>query len=337
MPDINVSVVVPIFNAASNGRLNRMLNSLKAQSIQNVEFILVFDCPTDNSYDVAKQIAKGDSRFVFIYNKSNLHIGYSRNKGIDASRGEFIAFADDDDVIEPEMYQNLYNIAKEENADIVVSPAVFNNKGKESIEVFDYNSSNLQLYFINRLLGEISEDERNSDPYPYLWGNGNMWNKIFKRTLIINSKAHFIDTRFCCYEDVLFQLKLFCETDKISCDKTPYYKHIYYEEKTNTSAKEDYSNKINKFAFLSMLVDLYYLYPLLISKRRVEKKILNILIDIIPLQEIYNSFFSTKETIQLFKRYELGHFISWFPGFLHKENWRVKRFYLLYVLLIKLL
>ena len=139
MENIHVSVIVPIYNASSDGRLVQLLQCLKNQKLRGIEFILIFDCPTDDSYEVAKQVVGIDERFLFIQNETNQHIGYTRNIGLSRARGEYIAFADDDDKMAPDMYANLYSLAKREDADIVLSPAIFDNCGEKSVELFEEN------------------------------------------------------------------------------------------------------------------------------------------------------------------------------------------------------
>lgn len=331
MRNTKVSVIVPIYNASSNDRLLNLLRCLKKQTLQSIEFILVFDCPTDDSYEVAIQEVGYDQRFVFIENDINKHIGFSRNRGIDVSKGEFVAFADDDDLISPVMYENLYSIAQEKSADIVVSPAIFRNQGKESIEYFDKDVEDFQKYFVNRFSGCISDKEMVEDPYPYLWGNGNMWNKIFRRSLIVNNNIRFVDTRYCCYEDGLFQLELFCHTNKIAYDVTPYYTHILYNDKTNTSFSDIFNNDYHRCRSISYLIELFYKYPKLISKQRIEKRVLDFLISFSPLRVSKYG-----ERLRCFNPSHLYHVVSWCPSFLDGYIFKSKIYYQIYILVLKL-
>lgn len=331
--DIKVSVIVPVYNSASNNRLANMLECLQKQTLREIEFVLVFDSPTDNSYAIACQIVGKDQRFVFLNNETNMHIGFSRNIGLDTSTGEYIAFADDDDMMVPDMYEKLYILAKKTNSDIVASPAIFCNNGCVSIEFFDAKSSDLQQYFVDRLVGEQSDSERKKDPYPYLWGNGNMWNKIFKRSLIIDRNIRFVDTKQCCFEDVLFQLELFCQTNKIACDTTPYYTHIYYGDKSNTSTTDEYNSGLNKCHFLSKLIELYERFPRFINKKRVEKRTLDMLITLLSGG---NTISKIKKTLDCFDGIRLYRVISWYPSFLRENEIKVQIYYLIYVYIIKI-
>ena len=74
-----VSIIVPIYNAG--GFLSRCLDSLINQTLREIEIILVLDVPTDGSDKVAEMYAEQESRIKLVYNKSNLHIGFSRNEG----------------------------------------------------------------------------------------------------------------------------------------------------------------------------------------------------------------------------------------------------------------
>ena len=114
-----VSIIVPVYNAGRH--LKRCLDSLVEQTLQEIEIILVLDVPTDGSDKVAEDYAQRDDRIKLVYNKLNLHIGFSRNEGLKVAQGEYIGFTDHDDHCESDMFEQLYNKAKNKNADIVVS------------------------------------------------------------------------------------------------------------------------------------------------------------------------------------------------------------------------
>ena len=335
MENIPVSVIVPIYNASSDGRLSQLLQCLKVQNLRGIEFILVFDCPTDDSYEVAKQIVDKDDRFLLVQNKTNQHIGYTRNIGLNRASGEYIAFADDDDKMSSDMYTNLYALAKREDADIVVSPAIFDNCGVKTVELFEEDTTDLQQYFIDRLVGEISEREKINKPYPYLWGNGNMWNKIFRRSIIKEHNIQFVDTKCCSFEDILFQLEVFCLSRKVVSDTTPYYTHIYYKNRSNTSQSKEYTSITNKSNFLLKLIKLYQLFPQKIEKGRVEKKVLDTLIDIVEKLKMNDKNGGLNTIMSAFQLRSIDLFIYWFPSFIFRENLRIQIFYLLRVWSIK--
>ena len=114
-----VSIIVPIYNAGKF--LEKCLDTLVNQTLKDIEIILVLDCPTDGSDRIAREYAEKDPRIRLIVNEQNLNIGLSRNEGLKIARGEYIGFSDHDDWRELDMYEKLYQKAREDQADIAIS------------------------------------------------------------------------------------------------------------------------------------------------------------------------------------------------------------------------
>lgn len=119
---IKVSVILPVYGVAAY--IEKCTQSLLTQTLPDMEFIFVDDHGPDNSIELAKQTIKGHPRekqFVFLRPEHNLGAGMARNFAIPQAKGEYIAFVDSDDWIEPDMFEQLYNRAKQINADICCS------------------------------------------------------------------------------------------------------------------------------------------------------------------------------------------------------------------------
>ena len=112
-----VSIVLPIYNVEKY--LKRALDSLKNQTLNDLEFICVDDGSIDNSLEILKEYAKQDSRFVIISQK-NQGAGVARNTGLKNSKGKYIAFLDPDDWLELNAMEELYKSAEENNASVVL-------------------------------------------------------------------------------------------------------------------------------------------------------------------------------------------------------------------------
>jgi glycosyltransferase involved in cell wall biosynthesis len=110
-----VSVVVPVYNTAP--RLFATLESLRTQNLRAAEFILVDDGSTDGSLDVCREFAEKDPRFR-VLTGPNGGVCVARNRGLDAARGEWIAFCDSDDRVHPDIYTTLLELADVENVDL---------------------------------------------------------------------------------------------------------------------------------------------------------------------------------------------------------------------------
>ena len=95
MPE--VSIIVPVYNAEKY--LPRCIKSMKEQTFQNFEVILVNDGSTDSSLNICRKAAEDDSRFL-VFDKPNEGPGLTREYGIDMSRGKYIFFVDSDDYID---------------------------------------------------------------------------------------------------------------------------------------------------------------------------------------------------------------------------------------------
>src|SRR5690606_26207829 len=91
-----VSVISPLFN--SERFLTDLVNSVKAQSFKDWELILVDDCSTDKTSQIALAFAAEDSRIKFIQLANNSGAAVARNTGIEAAQGRYIAFLDSDDI-----------------------------------------------------------------------------------------------------------------------------------------------------------------------------------------------------------------------------------------------
>ena len=112
-----ISIIIPIYN--SEKYLRKCLNSICNQTLSDIEIICIDDCSTDNSLNILKEFTKQDSRIKLIEFKENKGPAIARNIGITEATGEYIGFIDSDDYPETELfYEQLYNIAKEKDADI---------------------------------------------------------------------------------------------------------------------------------------------------------------------------------------------------------------------------
>jgi glycosyltransferase involved in cell wall biosynthesis len=100
----------------------RAIESILSQTFRDFEFIIVDNGSTDRSGAIADEYAACDSR-VRVIHKERGNIGSGRNAGLDAARGEWIAFIDDDDWCEPDYLEFLYTLTVENDAEIAICGA----------------------------------------------------------------------------------------------------------------------------------------------------------------------------------------------------------------------
>ncbi len=100
-----VSIISPVYNCAPY--IRECIDSLKSQTYQDFEVLLVDDHGQDNAMQIAREYVKGDARFRFLQTPVNSGPGVARNVGIEAARGEYVAFIDSDDVWLPTFLECL--------------------------------------------------------------------------------------------------------------------------------------------------------------------------------------------------------------------------------------
>ncbi|MBQ8569968.1 MAG: glycosyltransferase family 2 protein [Kiritimatiellae bacterium] len=111
-----VSIIVPVYNGERF--LRDLLNSILAQSHSSWECICVNDSSTDNSLAILEEYTARDSRFK-CFTKPNGGTGDSRNFGLDAATGDFIMFADQDDLLHPDAMKLALDVQLKTGADVV--------------------------------------------------------------------------------------------------------------------------------------------------------------------------------------------------------------------------
>jgi len=124
MSEIAVSVVVPVYN--TERYLERCLESLVNQTLQNIEIIVVNDGSTDNAQKIIDYYAQRYHEKIIPVIQENQGLGPARNHGISIARGEYIGFVDSDDWVALDMYQKMYKLTQLENSDIAICDLTYN-------------------------------------------------------------------------------------------------------------------------------------------------------------------------------------------------------------------
>ena len=112
-----ISIIVPVYKVENY--LPACIDSILAQTFRDFELILVDDGSPDNCPAMCDEAAKKDARIRVIHQK-NGGLSAARNAGLDVARGEWIGFVDSDDTVAPEMYETLYTLAQENNANLAI-------------------------------------------------------------------------------------------------------------------------------------------------------------------------------------------------------------------------
>lgn len=164
-----ISVIVPVYNIENY--IERCLNSLQAQSMKDIEIIIIDDGSTDRSGQICDAFAEKDSRFKVIH-KNNEGLSAARNDGLDISRGKYIMFVDGDDWVDPKFCEDPYNVVIETNSEIVIFEWAYHKYDNEETIIWYSNIPNK---------GYISKEDLYTKQRESIYVVA--WNKIYHRRL----------------------------------------------------------------------------------------------------------------------------------------------------------
>jgi glycosyltransferase involved in cell wall biosynthesis len=193
-----VSVIIPVFN--TKAYLRQCLDSVAAQTLQEIEVICVDNGSTDGSYEFLQAYAQCHANVTVVRHAEGRQ-GGARNAGISRAKGEYIGFVDSDDFVSPNMLQGMVDAAHAGRADVAVC--------------------NIELYFGgNRHGGQVLPDDLLSGDEPFsiqqrarLLRNLTICNKLFSRELIERRNIRFPEDSF--HEDQFFVTAAFISAHRI--------------------------------------------------------------------------------------------------------------------------
>ena len=117
---MRLSIIVPVYNMAAEGKLNYCMDSLLNQTVEDYEILAVDDASTDDSLRILREYEAGypDKVRVITYAR-NRRQGGAKNEGLKAARGQWVGFIDSDDWVAPEFYEKLIRRGEDTGADLV--------------------------------------------------------------------------------------------------------------------------------------------------------------------------------------------------------------------------
>ena len=142
-----ISVIVPVYKVEKY--LEKCVHSIANQTYSNLEIILVDDGSPDNSPQICDELAKKDNRIKVIH-KENGGLSSSRNAGLEVFNGQYVAFIDSDDTIEPTFIEDLYKALMENDCDLAVCGVKCVNENDEELSlenVLPYKKIDLENKF----------------------------------------------------------------------------------------------------------------------------------------------------------------------------------------------
>lgn len=203
---IKVSIIVPFYNVENY--IEKCLQSLVNQTLEDIEILLVNDGSQDTSEAIAKQFVEKYPNKIIYLEKENGGLSDARNYAIPYAKGEYIAFLDSDDYVETNMYEEMYNKAKKEDLDYVECDFLWEYPDKTLESKGRQYDSKKEMFIHTRVVA---------------------WNKLIKREIVQNNHLEF--PKGYRYEDVEFFYKLLPLIHHYGIVQKPF---IHYVQRENS-------------------------------------------------------------------------------------------------------
>lgn len=218
-----ISIIIPVYN--SKEKLAECLESVATQDYEPLEVIVVDDCSTDGSLEICREYEK-QYPFIHVYTKENEGVSAARNYGLSKAHGEYIQFADSDDMLYPNACKKLVSKMESDQSDVVIC-GYYNEK--EARDVLYKN-----CIFLKK--------EDFLKEFPMLFSGFFIhvpWNKLYRRNAIERAVAEF-PRDLNKGEDLLFNLHIFSNVECVSVlDEALYFYHNINDNSLSFRFRED--------------------------------------------------------------------------------------------------
>ncbi len=238
---MKLSIVVPVYNMAAEGKLEYCINSLLNQTIDDYEIIAVDDASTDDSFSVLKRMESLHPDLLkVIHSPENLRQGGAKNIGIKAAKGEWLGIVDSDDWVAPTMYEKLLTKALETGADVV---------GCDYSLVYEHTMEPGEIQCDNddNQMGILDEEKYRN----IFLASGSMVIKIYKRSIITNNALWYPEHIF--YEDNCMSPLWLLHCTHFEHVPEPLY--FYYQHDASTIHYVSLSKCKDRVTAMNLLVD----------------------------------------------------------------------------------
>ncbi len=217
---MKLSIIVPVYNMAADGKLEYCLDSLVRQTIKDYEIIAVDDCSTDDSYRILQTYQqKYPDRFRAVHSDVNQKQGGAKNIGMDLAKGEWIGFIDSDDWVTEDFYERLIGRGEETGADMVGCDYHLTSEHSMEIGRIVHNNKPQQT-------GVLDEEKYRS----LILDSGSLVVKVYRREIVIDHPSRFPTGIF--YEDNALANSWMLRARHFEYIEEPLYYYYQHEDST---------------------------------------------------------------------------------------------------------
>lgn len=237
-----ISVIVPVYNVEHY--LRNCLDSIRNQTMQDIEIILVDDGSTDESGKICDEYATNDTRFIVIHIE-NSGVSNARNNGIKKANGKYIMMIDSDDWIEPNMCQSMYQAIENAGVDYCFC-ANYNESSAGSIprNIFQndmvFGGDEFRNEILTATLGLVGEKLKNPAKIDKLTP---VWARLYKKEIIDEHQIKFIDMELLPSECLQFNFEYLLHCNSAIYINEPFY---HYRRNTTGSITKGYREGLQK-------------------------------------------------------------------------------------------
>ncbi|MFC7338087.1 glycosyltransferase family 2 protein [Haloferula chungangensis] len=238
-----VSIIVPVFNCAAS--LAASLNSLFVQSLGEIEVIAVNDASKDDSATILDEIAKNEPRLKVIHLPDNVGVHEARAAGLRASTAPWIGFLDADDFAKEEMFATLHAFGEENAVDVVICGVEKVNADRVRLGTKVRFQKDGTL--CDDLFGRFCRIE---------FGTGALWNKLYRRELLMPHGTRSFKWRQDATEDTLINLGCFLKARRVGLVSESLYEYVQHPSSATQRAgnARSYTRIIRAYA---VAIDIY--------------------------------------------------------------------------------
>ena len=201
---ILVSVIVPVCNVQRF--LRQCLDSLTEQTMQNIQIICIDDGSTDDSLSILEEYASRDDR-IEVITKPNAGYGHTMNRGLEAAKGEYVGIVESDDVAEPTMFEELYKLASQHNADVVKSN-FFPYQTDTFTDIDDPKENNLGACEYGKVFNPLEEQN-------IFLTQPAIWSALYRREFLVDEGISFLETPGASFQDTSFNFKALAAAKRV--------------------------------------------------------------------------------------------------------------------------
>ena len=277
-----VSIVLPIYNVEKY--LEKCVDSVRKQTYENIEIILVDDGSKDDSGKICDSLAEEDSR-IKVLHKKNGGLASARNAGYQEASGKYLMYIDSDDSIKNDVVKRCVNAIEREQSDVVIFGYEKVSEDGNILEVCSWNDKN------------YSHDEMTQYLYKAIceMSFGYAWNKLYRKS-VLDKSGILGDAQVIDREDLVYNMELLKYWSKVT-----YIDYVGYEYLQRSTSLLHNSN-LARLNGVEYFVERVYGIDVGSMQSKVFNMIvLHYLADAIIKNIIWNDNLSSKEKKKLMK------------------------------------